>query len=78
MMFLIHDFEKSRIEHDVVINPPAYANPVEFVSKIADNLILKIVNNVCQDLVQKLVQAELKSFLTSLPPCVHFVFDEYE
>ena len=58
-MFLIHCFEKSRIEHDVVINPPAYANPVEFVSKIADNLIFKIVNSVCheaikEDLVQKL------------------------
>ena len=63
----IENHKRSRIEHDVVINPPAYANPVEFVSKIADNLILKIVNNVCheaieEDLVQKLVQAELKSF----------------
>ena len=43
-----------------MINPPAYANPVEFVSKIADNLIFKIVNSVChaaieEDLVQKLV-----------------------
>ena len=63
----IENHKRARIEHDVVINPPAYANPVEFVSKIADNLILKIVSNVCheaieEDLVQKLVQAELKSF----------------
>ena len=54
----IENHKRSLIEHDVVINPPAFANPVEFVSKIADNLILKIVNNVCreaneEDLVQK-------------------------
>ena len=37
------------------------------MSKAADHIVLKIVNNVCheaieEDLVQKLVQAELKSF----------------
>ena len=52
---------------ELINNPPAYANPVEFVSKVADNIVLKIVSNVCheaieENLVQKLVQAELKAF----------------
>ena len=39
-------------------------NPVELVSEIADKVVLKIVQHVCheavdQDLVQRLVQAEL-------------------
>ena len=42
-------------------------NPVQLVSKAVDHIVLKIVNNVCheaieEDLVQKLVQAELKNF----------------
>jgi hypothetical protein len=42
----------------------AHMNPVELVSEIADKVVLKIVQHVCheavdQDLVQRLVQAEL-------------------
>ena len=41
-----------------------HLNPVELVSEIADKVVIKIVKHVCheavdQDLVQKLVQAEL-------------------
>lgn len=63
----IEHLKRSRVVKELINNPPAYANPVEFVSKVADNIVLKIVSNVCheaieENLVQKLVHAELKAF----------------
>ena len=63
----IESQKRARLVQELIENPPPYANPVQLVSKAADHIVLKIVNNVCheaieEDLVQKLVQAELKSF----------------
>ena len=63
----IESQKRARLVQELIENPPPYANPVQLVSKAANHIVLKIVNNVCheaieEDLVQKLVQAELKSF----------------
>ena len=63
----IESQKRARLVQELIENPPPYVNPVQLVSKAADHIVLKIVNNVCheaieEDLVQKLVQAELKSF----------------
>ena len=45
---------------ELIENPPPYANPVQLVSKAADNIVLKIVNNVCMLLGKMLMILQTK------------------
>ena len=65
-LFQIENSRNKRLVTDLKSLPQdiLHLNPVDLVNEIADNVVLKIVENICneavdQDMIRKLVQAEL-------------------